>query len=135
MGKGAYGDVYEAFCKNLGLNVALKVLRGEPQYIKAGQREAEVSKKLMKLKETQDFGSVEFYDYFYYKEHLILVFEKLEISILDFLEGTEYCGLSIKDIAYIGKQILQTLKVVHKEGLIHGDLKPENILFLELNPN
>ena len=106
-------------------------MRKEDAYIKAGLREVAILKKIMNIKLDEPKRSIELLDYFYYQNHLILVFEKLDISVLEFLEGTDYCGLNLNDIAYFSKQLLETLKIVHKEGIVHGDLKPENILFLK----
>ena len=72
------------------------------------------------------------YDYFYYKEHLMIVSELLKDNLYDFYKyltdnnNTEY--FSVERIQKLTKQILICLDFIHDLKIIHCDLKPENIL-------
>ena len=72
------------------------------------------------------------YDYFYYKEHLMIVSELLKDNLYDFYKyltdnnNTEY--FSVERIQKLTKQILICLEFIHDLKIIHCDLKPENIL-------
>ena len=72
------------------------------------------------------------YDYFYYKEHLMIVSELLKDNLYDFYKyltdnnNTEY--FNVERIQKLTKQILICLEFIHDLKIIHCDLKPENIL-------
>lgn len=63
------------------------------------------------------------------KNHLFLVFEYLEKSMLEVLEDQEnqngFSELRTKKFIY---QLVKGLVFCHKHGVVHRDIKPENIL-------
>lgn len=82
-------------------------------------------------------GVVRLYDFFYYREHLFLVFELLRQNLYEAQQKSIKEFGSVKAAGYyfsvpriksIARQILTTLKFLHAERIIHSDLKPENIL-------
>ena len=77
------------------------------------------------------------FDYFYYKEHLMIVSELLKDNLYDFYKyltdnnNTEY--FSVERIQKLTKQILICLEFIHDLKIIHCDLKPENILMKSIS--
>ncbi|OLP93702.1 Dual specificity tyrosine-phosphorylation-regulated kinase 4 [Symbiodinium microadriaticum] len=71
-------------------------------------------------------------DYFYHKEHLIIVTELLRDNLYEFSkynrEACEEPYFTLGRLQRISKQILVALEYIHQLYLIHADLKPENIL-------
>ncbi|CAG9318059.1 unnamed protein product [Blepharisma stoltei] len=67
-------------------------------------------------------------DYFYFKEHLFIVFELLGETLSTMISDEEYYGIVKEQIKPITIQLLQALQFIHSNNLIHGDLNPENIL-------
>jgi len=71
-------------------------------------------------------------DYFYHKEHLIIVTELLRDNLYEYakynreVEKKHY--FDVPRLQKITKQILNALNFIHELNLIHCDLKPENIL-------
>ena len=84
-----------------------------------------------------EFNFLRAIDFFYYKEHLIIVTELLNDNLYDFYDYLlknkieEY--FSISRIQTIAKQVLTSLKYIHSLHLIHCDLKPENILLKSIS--
>ena len=67
-------------------------------------------------------------DYFFYQEHLCMVFELLTENLYQSLQHNHLQGISLNSINFIIKQLLQAVEQVHYLGIIHCDIKPENIL-------
>merc|ERR1712137_1407053 len=72
------------------------------------------------------------YDYFYHKEHLIIVTESLRDNLYEFSKFNREMGdepyFTLGRLQKIAYQVLCALAYVHSLRLIHCDLKPENIL-------
>lgn len=71
---------------------------------------------------------INIYDYFFYQEHLCLIFELLNQNLYQSLQHNHLQGISLNSINFIIKQVLEAINQVHSLGIIHCDIKPENIL-------
>ena len=67
-------------------------------------------------------------DYCMFRKHLIISFELFSINLYEFIKNNNFEGVSLSLIRRFAIQILQALKYLREESLIHCDLKPENIL-------
>merc|ERR1711935_1259818 len=90
-------------------------LKGEDLWAEEG----EYDKKIINLKDT-----------FEYSTHMVLLFEKLDMSLLDLLKIANFQGFTLNVIAKFGEQILSGLKILKRKKIVHCDLKPENILLM-----
>jgi dual specificity tyrosine-phosphorylation-regulated kinase 2/3/4 len=63
----------------------------------------------------------------------MIVFEILGLNLYELLKRNSFRGLSSTLIKRISKQVLESLKALAKEHVIHCDLKPENILLSDAN--
>lgn len=74
-------------------------------------------------------------DYFYFKEHIILVCELLSDNVYEFSKwnrdnaDTEAPYWTLEHVQSVARQMCETLAYVHSFGLMHCDLKPENVMF------
>ena len=59
---------------------------------------------------------------------VLQVFEKLGLSLYDFLRVNQYRPFRIDVVRDFGRQLLESVAYLHGLDLIHTDLKPENIL-------
>ncbi|XP_057857232.1 serine/threonine-protein kinase AFC1 isoform X3 [Cryptomeria japonica] len=73
---------------------------------------------------------VQMRNWFDYRNHICIVFEKLGPSLYDFLRKNNYCPFPIDLVREIGRQLLESVAYMHELHLIHTDLKPENVLFV-----
>ncbi|KAL3368528.1 hypothetical protein AABB24_009405 [Solanum stoloniferum] len=73
---------------------------------------------------------VQLWNWFDYRNHICLVFEKLGPSLFDFLRKNSYRAFPVDLVREIGRQLLECVAFMHDMRLIHTDLKPENILFV-----
>lgn len=92
--------------------------------------------KLLKLVNAADpadeHGILRLYDYFYFKEHLMISCELLKANLYEFQKYNRDSGdppfFTVPRLQSIARQVLQSLAFLHSLKLIHSDLKPENIL-------
>lgn len=126
LGKGTYGKVVLAKCKETGTNVALKVLSKSSVKIRDFQREFNFSYFLSPHMNIVDTYNVAFETktaYVFAQEYAIYG------DLFDMIQPQT--GLLESDVKKIVKQVASALDFMHSESLVHRDVKPENILVFE----
>ncbi|CAM0945005.1 unnamed protein product [Alopecurus aequalis] len=129
MGEGTFGQVLECWDLENQEAVAIKIVRSLQKYREAAMIEIDVLQRLGK----HDFtGSrcVQIRNWFDYRNHICIVFEKLGPSLYDFLRKNSYRSFPIDLVREFARQILEAVTFMHDLRLIHTDLKPENILLV-----
>ncbi|CAG7865443.1 unnamed protein product, partial [Brassica rapa] len=129
MGEGTFGQVLECFDNKNKEAVAIKVIRSVNKYREAAMIEIDVLQRLTR----HDVGGsrcVQIRNWFDYRNHICIVFEKLGPSLYDFLRKNSYRSFPIDLVRELGRQLLESVAYMHDLRLIHTDLKPENILLV-----
>lgn len=110
-------------------HVAVKIVRSNPRYRDAAMIEIDV---LRHLAEHDIIGShcVKMQNWFDYRNHICIVFEKLGPSLYDTLKRNRYRPFPVDLVRDFGRQLLESVAYMHDLRLIHTDLKPENILLV-----
>ncbi|XP_057971099.1 serine/threonine-protein kinase AFC1 isoform X3 [Malania oleifera] len=129
MGEGTFGQVLECLDYERKEVVAIKVVRSIHKYREAAMIEIDVLQKLAR----HDIGGtrcVQIRNWFDYRNHICIVFEKLGPSLYDFLRKNSYRSFPIDLVRELGRQLLESVAFMHDLRLIHTDLKPENILLV-----
>ncbi|XP_057957386.1 serine/threonine-protein kinase AFC3 isoform X1 [Malania oleifera] len=129
MGEGTFGRVLECWDRQTREFVAIKVVRSTRKYRDAAMIEVDILQHLAK----NDIGSlrcVQIQNWFDYRNHICIVFEKLGPSLFDFLKRNKYCPFPVDLVREFGRQLLESVAYMHDLHLIHTDLKPENILLV-----
>ncbi|CAK9175999.1 unnamed protein product [Ilex paraguariensis] len=129
IGEGTFGQVLECWDREAKEMVAIKIVRSIKKYREAAMIEIDV---LQLLGRYDRYGSrcVQLRNWFDYRNHVCLVFEKLGPSLFDFLRKNNYRSFPVDLVREIGRQLLECVAFMHAMHLIHTDLKPENILFV-----
>ncbi|GAW82656.1 serine/threonine protein kinase [Plasmodium gonderi] len=70
---------------------------------------------------------IQLYDYFYFKEHLIIVTEYMQSDLYNYFIKKGKLG-TLGQLQILAKNLLEGLAYIHSKNLIHCDLKPENIM-------
>ncbi|KAG8649224.1 hypothetical protein MANES_08G075400v8 [Manihot esculenta] len=124
-----FGQVLECFDNEKKEVVAIKIVRSIHKYREAAMIEIDVLQRLAR----HDIGGtrcVQIRNWFDYRNHICIVFEKLGPSLYDFLRKNSYRSFPIDLVRELGRQLLESVAFMHDLRLIHTDLKPENILLV-----
>lgn len=71
---------------------------------------------------------VSFTQSFYFRGHLCISTELLDMNLYEFIKSNSFRGFSLKIVRRFTKQMLNSLLLLKQHKVIHCDLKPENIL-------
>lgn len=71
---------------------------------------------------------VNFTQSFYFRGHLCISTELLDMNLYEFIKLHQFRGFSLRIVRRFTKQILSSLNLLKQKQVIHCDLKPENIL-------
>ncbi|XP_074574879.1 serine/threonine-protein kinase AFC1-like [Curcuma longa] len=129
MGEGTFGQVLECLDLENQEPVAIKVVRSLQKYREAAMIEIDVLQRLAKA-DRSGIRCVQIRNWFDYRNHICIVFEKLGPSLYDFLRKNSYRSFPIDLVRELGRQLLESVAFMHDLRLIHTDLKPENILLV-----
>mmetsp|Transcript_17781 Transcript_17781/g.24589 ORF Transcript_17781/g.24589 Transcript_17781/m.24589 type:complete len:485 (-) Transcript_17781:146-1600(-) len=128
VGEGTFGQVLECWDREMKEYVAVKVIRNVQKYRDAAMIEIDVLKKLGKADPEGKRHCVALKSSYDFRGHVCIVFEKLGLSLYDFLRKNHYRPFDIDLVREFGAQMLDSVAFLHSLSLIHTDLKPENIL-------
>uniref|UniRef100_A0A1D1YD73 dual-specificity kinase n=1 Tax=Anthurium amnicola TaxID=1678845 RepID=A0A1D1YD73_9ARAE len=128
MGEGTFGQVLECWDRERKEMVAIKVVRGIKKYRDAAMIEIDVLQQL--ARHDQSGRCVQIRNWFDYRNHICIVFERLGPSLYDFLRKNNYRSFPVDLVRELGRQLLECVAFMHDLKLIHTDLKPENILLV-----
>lgn len=67
-------------------------------------------------------------DNFYFRNHLCITFELLNMNLYELIKRNSHQGFSLNLIRKFAYSLVQCLRMLNREKIIHCDLKPENIL-------
>ena len=114
--------------------VCLKIIKNEKDFIDQSLDEIKIL-RLIKSQKGWEKNCLDIIDFFYWKEHLIIVTELLLDNLYEFSKfnrnpaNLQAPYFTIGRLQRIAKQVCTALDFIHSLNLIHADLKPENILF------
>lgn len=125
LGSGGMAVVYRAKDRNLGREVALKVLKDsvaeDPEFRERFRREARASAVLTHR------NIVQVYDYFENNDGIFIVMELVEGN--DLSSTLRHVGAMSEDEAInIVSQVLNALEFSHNRGIVHRDISARNVL-------
>ncbi len=121
LGRGAFGVVYEAKDRELGRQVALKMVRPG----RATMEEAKATREAEAIARLAHPNLVTLYDVGRCDSGPYLVFELLRGKTLQ--ERIDDGPLPVQEAVHIAVEVARGLAHAHAEGLVHRDLKPANV--------
>lgn len=132
IGEAVFSRTYKCIDLQTNQRVCLKIIKNNKEYFDQGIDEIRVLEYIAKHCDVDKTHLVRMLDYFYFREHLIIVTELLRDNLYEFSRLLAERGVinyfNIPRLKKITVEVLQALNVLHNLGLVHCDLKPENIL-------
>ncbi|KAK3325229.1 hypothetical protein B0H66DRAFT_547738 [Apodospora peruviana] len=128
LGKGSFGQVVRCIDHKTGVLVAVKIIRNKKRFHQQALVEVNILKKLREWDPKNKYSMVNFTHSFYFRSHLCISTELLDMNLYEFIKSNAFRGFSLKLIRRFTKQLLSSLNLLKQHKVIHCDLKPENIL-------
>ena len=133
LGSAAFSKAIQCYDIHTEQMVCLKIIENNKDYFDQSIDEIKLLRFIIcNCEDLDEKNLLKVIDYFYHKEHLIIVTELLRDNLYEYskynreVEKKHY--FDIPRLQKITKQILNALNFIHGLHLIHCDLKPENIL-------
>ncbi|XP_072042568.1 dual specificity tyrosine-phosphorylation-regulated kinase 4-like isoform X2 [Amphiura filiformis] len=128
IGKGSFGQVVRAIDHKTGNLVAVKIIRNKKRFHHQALVEVKILDALRRKDKDNSHNVIHMGEYFYFRNHLCITFELLGMNLYELIKKNNFQGFSIALIRRFAYALLQCLRMLHRERIIHCDLKPENIL-------
>ncbi|KAI2605933.1 uncharacterized protein GGS25DRAFT_363358 [Hypoxylon fragiforme] len=128
LGKGSFGQVVRCIDHKTGVLVAVKIIRNKKRFHQQALVEVNILQKLREWDPHNRHSMVNFTHSFYFRGHLCISTELLDMNLYEFIKSNSFRGFSLKLIRRFTKQMLSSLNLLKQHKVIHCDLKPENIL-------
>ncbi|CAJ1988671.1 PK4 / Protein kinase [Leishmania donovani] len=128
-----FSRTVRCYDEQTGQPVCLKIIRNSKTFLDQGLDELRALTCVNDAGDADACCVVRLLDYFYFREHLVLVTELLFDNLYEYarkLDIVERCAyFTLARLQRIVRQVLTALKLIHSVNLIHCDIKPENIAF------
>ncbi|KAF8768226.1 Dual specificity like protein [Argiope bruennichi] len=128
IGKGSFGQVIRALDHRTDQQIALKIIRNKKRFHQQALVEVKILEQVTKKDRDGFYNTIHMLDHFYFRNHLCITFELMGCNLYELIKKNQYQGFSLGLIRRFAFSLVQCLRLLYRENIIHCDLKPENIL-------
>jgi len=133
LGKGSFGQVCKCYDFKEKATIAVKMIRNKKRFHQQALVEVKLLKYICDRDPHDQANIVRMSEYFYFRNHLCIIFEIMSINLYELIKNNNFQGLSLGLIRRFAVQMLTSLRALRKLRIVHCDLKPENILLRQPN--
>ena len=134
LGHGSFGDVLHAYDHKTERDVAIKIVINSKKshVLHNTAREIKILEHLHRtssLDAVHALNVVAMHEHFMFRNHLCIVFEKLDHGdLFSVIERHGAAGARLDQVRQLTTSMLHCVHEIHTKGVIHCDIKPENFL-------
>mmetsp|Transcript_144366 Transcript_144366/g.462502 ORF Transcript_144366/g.462502 Transcript_144366/m.462502 type:complete len:921 (-) Transcript_144366:6-2768(-) len=133
LGSAAFSRAVQCLDLQTNRMVCMKIIKNDKDFLDQSLDEIKLLRLInVNVDNIDSKHCLSLVDYFYHKEHLIIVTELLRDNLYEFSRFNRESGdepyFTLGRLQRITKQVLTALQYIHSLWLMHADLKPENIL-------
>ncbi|KAI8354009.1 hypothetical protein BD560DRAFT_449749 [Blakeslea trispora] len=128
LGRGSFGQVVKCYDHKTANTVAVKLIRNKKRFYAHAKTEVKILSDLSRWDPEDRHHNVKMTDSFSFRNHLCIAFECLSMNLYEFIKVNNFQGFHITLIKRFTIQLLRSLSLLARHGVVHCDLKPENIL-------
>jgi len=132
LGSAAFSKVVHAVDVVTQGHYCMKIIENNKDYFDQSLDEIKVLRYINANGDCDEHNILKLHDFFYYKEHLILVTELLKDNLYEYyrfnLENESTAFFDVNRLKAVSWQMLTALNFIHDKKVIHCDVKPENIM-------
>ncbi|EDQ89105.1 uncharacterized protein MONBRDRAFT_32541 [Monosiga brevicollis MX1] len=128
LGKGSFGDVVKAYDHKTKQHRAVKIIRNERRFHRQAQVEVKVLELLKRNDRRHNHNLIHINDWFLFRNHLCISFDMLHQDLYTALKKDGFRGFTLPQVKKFAGSLLNCLRLLRRQRVIHCDLKPENIL-------
>ena len=129
IGRGGMGRVYKAVDRELGIIVALKMIR--PEFLANPKMIERFKNEILLAREISHENVLRIHDFGEKDDIKFISMQYIEGESLKNIIRESSSSLNIDSVLSISTQILEGLGAAHRNGVAHRDLKPSNIMIDE----
>jgi len=126
VGRGGMGRVYKAVDRELGIIVALKMIR--PEFLADPKMIERFKNEILLAREISHENVLRIHDFGEQDDIKFISMQYIEGESLKNIVREYPSPLNIDSALSISTQILEGLGAAHRNGVVHRDLKPSNIM-------
>lgn len=138
LGSGQFGKVYAAISDYKVDDSSKGLYSGTPVAIKEISKarfdlrqQAKLKNEALILSKLSHPGVIILEKVYDFDDKVYIVMEQLEDDMLEMILSSPEKKLSERVTKFLAYQILEALKYLHKQNIVHCDLKPENVLLVK----
>lgn len=109
---GTFGKVIECWDREYKRRVAVKIIKAVERYTDAAMIEIDILKEVADKSKDMKSSCIQLLDWFEYKRHVCMIFEKCGLSLYDFLRKNHFQPFMLSHVQSFAKQLLEALECI-----------------------